>query len=126
MLGKPPSRRIHQPLRVDEPYTFTGLLYRKPLQSEEAHQLHRNSNACGARAEEKDAMSCHRATRGGRRELCGIEETTEHHCAGTLDIVIEQRVFLPEALEIKECLFSREVLQAMTSEHPKSVDDPEG
>lgn len=111
VFGKTATGVIYETLRIDEVNLSTCLFLCEAVQSEEAHQLRGNSNACRSSSEEQNAMGCEGQTRSGRRNVGSIQETTEDNGAGPLDIIIEDRVLVAESLKILERVVGGEILQ---------------
>jgi hypothetical protein len=105
---------IHKTLRVDEVDARAGLLFRQALQGEEAHELHANTHASGAGTKEENTVVGQRSARSGRGDLGGIEETTENDGTSSLDIVIEDWVFIAVALKVQKGLVGREILRSLS------------
>ena len=111
MLRHRPAPVKDEPLRVDEVYPLARLVFRQALQPEEALQLHPNADPSGARAQEQYPV-VRKGTAGRRaRELRSVDEPAQHDRARALDIVVEQRVLLAEALQVPKRLVRREVLE---------------
>lgn len=81
------------------------------MQLEEAHQLHGDTDTRGTSAQEQNAVLGQRHSGGRRRELGGIQESGQDNRPGALDIVVEHRVAVSEAIQIEERLVCRKILE---------------
>jgi hypothetical protein len=78
-----------QPLRIDEIDLVLCVLLRHALQREEAHDLLGNTNTSTSSTKEEHLVVSEGTTRGFTGQFGGVDETGEHDCTGTLDIVVE-------------------------------------
>ena len=115
MFGKTATGVIDKTLRIDEVNLSTRLFLCEAIQSEEAHQLRGNSNACRSGSEEQNAMGYERQTRSRRRKVGSIQETTEDNGTSSLDIIVEDRVLAAESLKIFKRVVGGEILQIVFS-----------
>jgi hypothetical protein len=114
MFSHRTTRVINETLRVDEVDARAGFLLRQALQGEEAHELHANTHASGAGTKEENTVVGQRSARSGRGDLGGIEKPTENDGTSSLDIVIEDWVFIAVALKIQKGLVGREILHTLS------------
>ncbi len=111
MFGHRTSGVEDKTLRIDEVDSLPGLLLRQALKLEEAHQLHADTYSCGSSTEEQDLVIFERSAGGSGGNLGGVQESGEHDSAGSLNIIIEQRVLVAERLEEGERLIGGEILK---------------
>jgi hypothetical protein len=103
MLRQRSSLLVDQPLTIYEPNLLSCLIIAQPMQPEVTHQLLRNAHTRATCTQEQDPMRFRRrATRCSGREPRGVDEAGEDNSAGALDVVIEDRVRVAEAVEICE------------------------
>lgn len=81
------------------------------VHSEERKQLLSNTDTRGSSAEEQDPVLSQRQPRRSRGKSGSVDETREHNCASTLNIVVEYTIAVPENVKVFECVVCAEIFE---------------
>jgi hypothetical protein len=94
-------------LRINEINPLACLSLGEALESEEAHELHSDTNTGRSSTKEKDAMISQGAARCTARKLGRVHEPGEYNGTGALDVIVEhsvQTVTFSKGFQVVECV----------------------